>query len=104
MSYDISLNHPDTPDSDLYWRNHTSNTAAMWREAGVDLHDLDGKTGQDLANAVTPALAVITSDPARFERHVPTNKWGTVATTVEFLADLVKAGSEHPDAIVTVSA
>lgn len=101
MSYDISLTDAN---GEVYWRNHTSNTSRMWRTAGVDLHDLHGRTGRDLAEAVSPALAVIVADPDQFEQYVPDNKWGTVETTVSFLSDLVRAGREHPDAIVTVSA
>jgi predicted HD phosphohydrolase len=111
MSYDVSLETTTTtgtgPESkaELYWANMTSNVAPMWRKAGCDLAEFDGKPAADLAAALPSAIAHMT-DPANQAEYLamePDNGWGHVSTTVLFLTKLLIACREHPQSVVIIS-
>lgn len=105
MSYDIYL-EADTggPEPvEVFWRNHTSNTAVMWRKAGCDLAEFDGKPATELAGALAPALAEIEENRERYARQWnPPNGWGSVETTIEFLTAILDGCRAHPLTTVRV--
>lgn len=118
--YDVRLFQPTEPEPracghcghehacprrvDLFESNHTSNTACMWREAGCDLRDFDGKTSAELFPALRSAISQMQEQRGRFRRMEPENKWGTYESTLKFLGEILAACHDHPEAIVEVSA
>ena len=106
MSYDVTL-HPSADftveQEELYWRNHTSNTAPMWRAAGVDIAEFHGKCAREMEQPLSSALAAMVADPDRFRAMDAPNRWGTYETTYDFLADLHGACCNYPAAFVHVS-
>ena len=90
MSYDVSIFYGDT-DAELFWRNHTSNTAQMWKQAGVDLRDFDGKPAGDLILPLSQAITTIERDEPHYRMMEANNGWGTVETTVAFLEAVLRA-------------
>lgn len=107
MSYDVYLVPEEQAglESALYlWeRNHTSNTSPIWRAAGCDVAEFDGRRASELGPAAVRAVAAITADPDKYRPMEPENGWGTVASTVCFLAEIWQACSQWPEATVRVS-
>lgn len=108
MSYDVYLLNTADLDTDgdpfcVFERNHTSNTGPMWRAAGCDLAEFDGKTAAELGPAVARAIAAITIEPEKYRPMEPANGWGTLPSTVRFLVDIWEACTEHPDTTVSIS-
>lgn len=87
----------------VYDRNYTSNVAPMWRDAGIDLCDFDGKAARELAGPLGEALAVMAAEPRRFEALNPPNGWGDFAGCFELLLELWLASLRFPYATVKVS-
>jgi hypothetical protein len=105
MSYDIYL-EADTGGPELVevWsRNHTSNTAPMWRAAGVDLAEFHGRKASDLAPVVAEALMRMQAAPATYRKYDAPNGWGTYATTCAFLEAIQDACALHPNTTVRIS-
>ncbi len=62
MSYDVSMNCTHC-GSILLDRNHTSNTACMWRAAGCDLAEFHGKTAAELAPVLEAKVHTLKGEP-----------------------------------------
>jgi len=92
----------DEPD-EVYWSNYTSNMSPMWKDAGIDLVDFNGRPAADLDRALTPVLSVLRADPGRWRAYDAPNGWGTYASALEWLDGILAACREHPDAVVRVS-
>jgi len=75
----------------------------MWRKAGCDLAEFDGKPASELGPAAARAIAAITAEPETYQPMEPNNGWGTVPSTVKFLVDIWVACAEYPEATVSVS-
>lgn len=106
MSYDVYLELGDKTGYDnLYaWeRNHTSNTAGMWRAAGCDIAAFDGKPASELGPAAARALAAIVTEPEKYRPMEPSNGWGSLSSTVHFLLAIWEACEEWPETTVRVS-
>ena len=105
MSYDVYLEiDTGAPDPvEVWWRNHTSNTARMWSDAGLDLNAFNGKSAVLLQFAAANALVEITSNLDKYRAMEPDNGWGTVESTIEFIDSIVDACALHWRATVRVS-
>jgi len=106
VSYDVYLEISTGGPSPkaVFDRNHTSNTASMWREAGCDIAEFDGRPAREFAVALAEAIQDISGNPDYWQRHhAPSNGWGTVDTTLRFLSDLLVGCTLHPDTTVRVS-
>lgn len=105
MSYDVSLTiDTGAPEATVvYSRNHTSNTAQMWREAGCDIAAFDGMPAPEFAASLGPAIEKMKAEPDRFRAYEPGNGWGSFETTIEFLTELLIACGTHPKTTVEVS-
>jgi len=106
MSYDVYLELDDKTETDnefVWERNHTSNTARMWRTAGCDIAEFDGKPASELGPAAARAIAAIVTEPEKYRPMEPANGWGSVPSTVHFLTAIWEACAEHPEATVRVS-
>ena len=119
MSYDIDIEpapHPEcrahaVPHQDCLahpgqglWMNMTSNVAPVWRAAGVDLIDLDGKTLHEAVPVVEPALARLEADPRSFDQYVRGDgTWGDVESAIRLLRFIVDEGKRVQHGILRVS-
>lgn len=105
MSYDIYL-EVDTGGEEpveVWSRNHTSNTASMWVAAGCDLALYDGKSAEELGDAITTAVREMRANPGKYREYDSPNGWGTYSTTLLFLREIREACIEHPKTTVRVS-
>lgn len=104
MSYDVSLYLGGGNESAcVFDRNHTSNTARMWREAGCDVAEFHGKSALEFGAYLSLAIDDIEFRPGHYEYWAPENGWGTVNTTLDFLRALRDACERYPNATVAVS-
>jgi len=109
MSYDVDLMVATGARSDgsansvsVFSRNHTSNTARMWRAAGCDIAEFHGKGAIEFGAALEKAIGEISTHPKQYREMEPDNRWGTVESTLEFLNDLLEACDRHNLATVAV--
>ena len=106
MSYDVWLTI-DTggpePATVCDIGNMTSNVAPMWRLAGADLAEFDGKKAGDCLAALHHAIADMTVFPEKYEALNPPNGWGDAAGCLRYLSDVMLAFEKHPLATVVVS-
>lgn len=92
----------------LYSANITHNLNRMAEAAGIYMHlwrpDEIGVThARDLIEPLRAGLALLRSDPARFEQFNAPNGWGLYKHFVPFVAGYLAACEESPDAFVRVS-
>lgn len=106
MSYDIDLEVDTGGPQPAYlgdgW-NYTSNCGPMWREAGADLDDFDGKPAADCAPVLEAAIANLRANPGKYKAMDPDNGWGSYRTLLPALDELAASFRAHPKAIVRVS-
>lgn len=104
MSYDVFLApSKDRNGEELFWANYTSNCAPMWRAAGADLADMDGKPARRCGGIIGLAVRIMQNDPARFKAMNPANGWGDYDSCIRFLETVAAACEENPEATVQVS-
>jgi hypothetical protein len=107
MSYDIYLTI-DTGGSepaclsDEDW-NFTSNVSPMWRAAGADLAEFDGKPAGECAPVVRAAIAEMEANPDKYRAMDSPNGWGTYDHLMPRLRVLAAWFERHPKATVGVS-
>ena len=108
MSYDISLVidtgglAPATIGGADFW-NYTSNCARMWRLAGADLAEFDGKTAGACLIVLEAAVMTMKRDPLPYLALNPDNGWGSYDTLLPALDELAAMFRAHPKATVVVS-
>lgn len=107
MSYDIYLTVDTGGEEfallgDLDW-NYTSNCGPMWRAAGADLAEFDGKPAGDCLPVLVDAIAEMRDNGAKYEAMNPPNGWGAYESLLPALHELAEASEKHPKAIVRVS-
>lgn len=92
----------------VYDRNITHNLTAMAAEAGIYKHlwrpDENGiEKASQLILPLESALMLMRSDPERFKKHNPPNKWGDFDGFYDFVCSYLEACRSHPDATIRVS-
>jgi hypothetical protein len=80
--------------------NYTHNTNGMWRSAGLELRDFDGKAAAELILPLSQCLTVMESDPERFRAMEPENGWGSYDGTVDVLRRLLDTCMRHPEGTI----
>ena len=105
MSYWVNLLiDTGAPEPIEVWsRNHTSNIAGVWRTAGCDLREFDGKTAIELGEAAGNAIIEILENRDKYTEFEPGNGWGDITSTIAFLQAIHNACKLHPKTIVHVS-
>jgi hypothetical protein len=88
---------------DVFEWNYTSNGARMWREAGVDLRDLNGKNALHAMGPLAQAIGLMIEQPERFRALEPDNGWGSYDSLVPALQELLQAMARHHKTTVRVS-
>jgi len=94
--------------SQLYSANITHNLGGMAEEAGVYKHlwrpeEIGIVTAGQLVESLRAGVALLKSDPARFEAMSSPNDWGLYKHFVPFVEKYLAACEEFPDAEVRVS-
>lgn len=93
---------------EVYEANITHNLNRMAEEAGIYKalwrpEEIGITKAQQLVEPLTAGLALLRSDPARFEKLNPDNGWGDYAGLVGFVSRYLEACKAHPNAEVKVS-
>ncbi len=101
MSYDVSIECP-TCGTEVVDENHTSNTATMWRSAGCDLAEFDGKKVHELLPSLDKAIKTIAENRVLFSNFEASNGWGTLDSTLRFLRAIRDGAENVRDGIVRV--
>lgn len=106
MSLDVSLTK--VMPCEIYGANITHNLNKMAAEAGIYEHlwrpeEIGITTAAQLIEPLRAGLALLKSDPARFEAFNPSNGWGSYEGLVSFVERYLEACEEAPDAEVSVS-
>jgi hypothetical protein len=106
VSYDVTLSenwceHCGRGDQVFAW-NYTSNMAGAWWEAGADLYGFHGKRAGRCAGVLRVAVGDMVSRPEHYLRFNSPNGWGSMATLVPALRELLEAMEKHPNAVVSV--
>jgi len=105
---DCDNEHDRVVSDSLYSANITHNLGAMAQEAGIYKHlwrpDEIGVTkAAQLIEPLRAGVALMRSDPARFEKHNAKNGWGLYKHFVPFVEEYLAACEAYPDATVGVS-
>ena len=109
MSYDISFKAKlEGVDQWVYvgddWINHTSNTAAMIKEVcGSYPSAWNGKRCSDMYPVLMQGASLLNLNREKYRQFEPSNKWGTVETTIDFLMKISDNCDKYPTAIIEVS-
>lgn len=105
MSYDIHL-EIDTggrePACVTGGWNYTSNCGPMWRLAGADLAEFDGKPASECLPLLDAAIVDMEANPAKYRALEPPNGWGSLASLVPALRRLADDLRAHPKTTVRV--
>lgn len=93
---------------DVYEANITHNLDDMAEEAGIYKHlwrpeELGITKACELIQPLRDGLALMVSDPPRFQKHNAPNGWGLYEHFVPFVRKYLAACEEYPDATVRVS-
>jgi hypothetical protein len=117
MSLDVTLTKKENPcptcgrgktEETVYDANITHNLGAMADEAGIYKHlwrpeEVGATTAGQLIEPLRAGLALMKSDPPRFEKHNPANGWGSYEHFVPWVEKYLRACEENPNAIIRVS-
>lgn len=103
MSYDVSVTCPTCQSDVLDRGNMTSNVSGMWKKAGANLRDWDGKVGVDVLPELQRAIEWMTNDPEDFRALEPENGWGDLPGCLRFLEGIRNAIARCPNAKLSVS-
>lgn len=92
----------------VYDANITHNLSKMADEAGIYMHlwrpeEIGVTEARQLIEPLRNGLALLKSDPQRFEAFNAQNGWGLYEHFVPFVEKYLKACEENPDATVRVS-
>jgi hypothetical protein len=107
MSLDVTLSCEHCGSS-LFDANITHNLGGMALDAGIyeplwRPEEIGVKRAHKLIEPLRAGLALLRSDPERFERLEPENKWGTYADFVPWVEEYLAACERYPLAEVSVS-
>ena len=103
MSLDITLKAWRM--TEVFDTNITHNLGLMADEAGIYLavwrpEEIGIKVAADMIHWLEDGLKLLKSDPERFKKLEPSNKWGTYEDFVPWLEEYLKICQENPDAAV----
>lgn len=105
MSYDIwltaDLGGPEPIAVGESW-SYTSNCGKMWRAAGADLAEFDGKTAGECLPVLRAGIDEMKANPQKYRALNPGNKWGSYDSLVPALEQLAETFASSPLATVQV--
>ena len=105
MSLDVYLT--EVRETTIYDRNITHNLNKMADEAGIYKHlwrpeEIEITKAAQLIEPLREGLSLLLSDPERFKKFDPENKWGDYDGLVNFVREYLAACEENPNASVSV--
>ena len=117
MSLDVYLTNKENPcptcgrgsnEECVYESNITHNLGRMAEEAGIYMHlwrpeEIGVTTAGQLIEPLRAGVALLKSDPPRFEKHNAKNGWGLYEHFVPWVEKYLRACEENPNATVTAS-
>lgn len=97
-----------TEREEYFSANITHNLGKMADEAGIyewlwGAEERGTKSAAELIEPLTKGLALLESDPPRFEKFNAPNGWGMYKHFVPFVSDVLEAAKQYPHATVKVS-
>lgn len=106
MSLDVTLSAVRL--TEVYSANITHNLAEMAEAAGIYKHlwrpdELNISKAFDLIAPLEEGLALMKSDPVKFEKFNSSNGWGLYENFVPWIERYLEACKENPDAEISVS-
>ena len=106
MSLDVYLS--EVRETTIYDRNITHNLNKMADEARIYKHlwrseEIEITKAAQLIEPLREGLSLLLSDPDRFKKFDPENKWGDYDGLVDFVREYLAACEENPNASVSVS-
>lgn len=106
MSLDVYLTR--VQPCEVFRSNITHNLGKMAEEAGIYQHmwrpeEIGITKAHQLIEPLRNGLALLRSDPARFEKFNSPNGWGLYVHFVPFVEKYLQACEEYPDADVSAS-
>lgn len=106
MSLDVYLR--EVRLTTIYDANITHNLNRMADAAGIYKHlwrpeEIGIAHANQLIEPLREGLALLLSDPERFKKFDPENKWGDYDGLVDFVRSYLSACEENPNAKVEVS-
>ena len=106
MSLDVYLK--EVRETIIYDRSITHNLNKMADAAGIYKHlwmpeEIGITKAAQLIDPLREGLALLLSDPERFKKFDPENKWGDYYGLVDFVRKYLLACEENPNASVSVS-
>ena len=103
MSYDIWLvmGPEETEVADC--GNMTSNVAPMWRAAGADLAQFEGRLAGDCIPLLMNAIKDMIERPASYKGLEPRNGWGSYDGCLRYLQKILRDCQAMPLATVLVA-
>lgn len=106
MSLDVYLTR--VQPCEVFKANITHNLGRMAEEAGIYQHlwrpeEIGITKAHQLIEPLRNGLALLRSDPVRFEKLNSPNGWGLYVHFVPFVAKYLRACEEYPDADVSAS-
>ena len=106
MSLDVYLT--EVRETTIYDHNITHNLNKMADEAGIYKHlwrpeEIEITKAAQLIEPLREGLSLLLSDPERFKKFDPENKWGDYDGLVNFVREYLAACEENPNASVSVS-
>lgn len=92
----------------VYSANITHNLSKMADEVGIYKHlwrpeELGITTAQQLIEPLKEGLLLLLSDPTRFKKFDPENKWGDYDGLVKFVRAYLFACVKYPNATLRIS-
>ena len=106
MSLDVYLS--EVREVTIYDRNITHNLGKMAEEAGIYQHlwrpeEIGITKAEQMIKPLREGMYLMLSDPERFKRFEPANRWGDYYGLVFFVKEYLEACEENPNASVSVS-
>ncbi len=107
VSYDEGKTHTDETET-VYEANITHNLNIMAGEAGIyealwRPEDIGKIKAGEIVELLEKGLVNLKATPEHFEKHNPSNGWGTYKNLVLFVEKYLATCKEYPDAIIEVS-
>jgi hypothetical protein len=79
--------------------NMTSNVACMWRLAGADLAEMNGKPAGEVKVILATAVRNMLAEPEKYKAMNPENGWGDYEGCIDYLMRLaIMAGNREDPA------
>lgn len=104
MSLDFYIE--ETRPITVFDANMTHNVSRMWRKAGIydALYKSQGRIAGDVVRELRVGLQKMLDNREEYEKLNPENGWGSYASAINFLRDVIIGCEDNPKGTVVISA